>query len=71
MPSSIDFILLDIAPEMADVPSDVRDRLIGYAMLQVNFGDMHIRNIAIAYLTAHMYTLSQRNGSGGAVTSEK
>lgn len=71
MYNNVDFILLDIAPEMAQVPADQRQRLIGYAIDQVNFGDLKIRPIAIAYLTAHMYTLSLRNGAGGNVTSEK
>ncbi len=71
MPSSIDFILLDIAPEMADVPQDKRERLIEYAMAQVKFGDDKIRYLATAYLTAHQYTLSQRNGAAGPVSSEK
>lgn len=69
---SIDDILIDIAPEMADVDPAKRSRLISYASLQVNFKcNPDIKNLAIAYLTAHNYTLSQRGGVGGNITSEK
>lgn len=67
---TLDGILLDIAPEMEAVDPSKRERLLGYASKQVGFGDKDIRNLAIAYLAAHEYTLSQRNGAGGAVSSE-
>lgn len=69
---SIDDILLDIAPEMSTVDPAKRARLISYASLQVGFKcTPEIKNLAIAYLTAHNYTLSQRGGVGGNITSEK
>lgn len=69
---SIDTILVDIAPEMASVDPATRARLIGYATLQVGFKcKPDIKNLAIAYLTAHNYTLSQRVGTAGMVMSEK
>lgn len=69
---SIDTILLDIAPEMASVDPAVRARLISYATFQVGFKcNNNVKNLAIAYLTAHQYTLSQRAGVGGNITSEK
>jgi hypothetical protein len=69
---SIDTILLDIAPEMASVDPAVRARLISYATFQVGFRcNNDVKNLAIAYLTAHNYTLSQRGGVGGNITSEK
>ena len=69
---SIDTILLDIAPEMSSVDASVRARLITYSTYQVGFKcNTDIKNLAIAYLTAHNYTLSQRAGAGGNITSEK
>jgi len=69
---SIDTILTDIAPEMASVDPAVRARLIGYATLLVCFKcTPQIKNMSIAYLSAHNYTLSQRGGVAGNVLSEK
>ena len=62
--------LLDIAPEMSNVDSSLRDRLLNYAQAQVGFGDGQIKNLAIAYLAAHIYTMSQRGGNRGALVNE-
>lgn len=67
---TIDQILIDIAPEMAEVPVETRERLIEYAQLQVNFGPPAITKLATAYLVAHQYTVSQKGGAAGALTSE-
>lgn len=70
-PQNVDAILLDIAPEMAAVDEPKRLRLIEYAALKTNFGSGKVKELAVAYLAAHNYTMSNRGGSGGAVTSEK
>lgn len=67
---SLDQVLLDIAPEMSDVDSALRLRLIDIASLQVKFGSSSIKELATAYLAAHVYTLSKRRGAGGSVSSE-
>ena len=69
---SIIEILLSIAPEFNDTPIDRLNSIINIATPLVNFGDDNTKNLAIAYLSAHMLTISLRGGSGisGPVTSE-
>lgn len=68
---TIDETLLLIAPELADIDSAVRNAMIELAALSVgaSFGDK--RDLATAYLTAHMFTVRGRNGVTGAVKSVK
>lgn len=69
---TVDAILIDIAPEMATLPTGTRARWIGYATPQVGFGSGDMKDMAIAYLAAHMYTVSvsTRRTIGGQVLSE-
>jgi hypothetical protein len=69
--SSISQIIRDIAPEMADLEPEYLDRLISYSKAQVCFGDRSIRNLAIALLTAHIFTISKRAGTAGTETSKR
>lgn len=60
----------DIAPELASIDPDRRDRIIALAENQVSakvFGDLY--EAAVAYLAAHMLTMAGRSGKAGAVTS--
>jgi len=66
---SIDDVLLDIAPEFSSTDSSKRARFIGYASAEVAFGGAS-KDLATAYLAAHMLTLSGRRGTAGQVTSE-
>ena len=68
---SIDSKLIIIAPEMKSLDIAFRAELINIAKLQVNFGTAEIKQLATAYLAAHIYTLSLRNGASGYVASEK
>lgn len=68
---AIDAVLLDIAPETASVDAAQRSRVIALAQKHISnavFGDL--TELAVAYLAAHMLTMSKRGGAGGAVTSE-
>jgi hypothetical protein len=67
---SQDSILLDIAPEMSSVSGDKRARILALASLQVNFGTGDIKDLAIAYLAAHMLTMANRSGAAGQIISE-
>lgn len=68
---TVDSTLLVIAPEMADIDSAQRTAMADLAALSVGavFGNQ--QELATAYLTAHMLTVSQRAGNGGAVKSLK
>lgn len=60
------------APELESEPNSRIQFFIDFALLSVNasvFGDKTDK--AVALLTAHFMTLSNRGGSGGSVTSEK
>lgn len=63
-------ILLDIAPEMAAEDEDRVTRTIALAASRVGkcFGDA--RDLAIAYMVAHILTIGARAGAGGPITSE-
>lgn len=67
---AVDPVLLDIAPEMTSVDTVKRLRVISYAKAQVGFGKGVVRELAIAYLAAHMLTISTRHGNSGNVNSE-
>lgn len=69
--SNIVQIIKDIAPEMAELDGDYLNRLISYSKAQVCFGDRSIRNLAIALLTAHIFTISNRAGTAGNETSKR
>ena len=63
-------IIEDIAPELASVDTDRRDRIIALAENQVSakvFGDLY--ETAVAYLAAHMLTVAGRQGNAGAIGS--
>lgn len=68
---TIDSTLLIIAPEHSAVSESDRAAAIALAEKRVGsaFGDL--REQAIAYLTAHILTVSQRAGSGGSVRMKK
>lgn len=68
---TVDATLLLIAPEMADIAQATRTSVAALAALEVGspYGDK--QELATAYLTAHMLTLSQRNGNAGRVTTVK
>lgn len=68
---SINNILLDIAPELEDIEEAHRLRIIDIASNQVNFGSKPIKDLATAYLAAHMLTISKRSGNSGPISSEK
>jgi hypothetical protein len=67
---SLDGIVLNIAPELSAVNSTIRTMFENYAITQVNFGDT-LQQLATAYLAAHMMTISQRQGVGGQITSQR
>ena len=62
--------LFIIAPEFENIPNEKIDAVIAIAENQVStkFCD---RNTAIAYLAAHILTVSGRRGVGGVVASER
>lgn len=66
-------VLISIAPEMATLPSATIDTFIelGQAQTQLACKNQTINYLAVAYIAAHSYTLSQRAGNGGAVNSLK
>jgi hypothetical protein len=68
---SVEQVLLDIAPETANLEPTRRANLIIYATKQTNFGCGYIKELAIAYLAAHMNAVSTKGGASGSVTSEK
>lgn len=61
-----------IAPEMADeLEDDDINSFIELAKQQSNFGNADIKRQARAYLAAHLYTMSRRNGNAGGVATIK
>lgn len=68
---TVDSTLLLIAPEFADTDVGTREAMADLASKSVGavFGDC--TELATAYLTAHMLTISQRAGNGGAVKGLK
>lgn len=71
-------VIDDIAPEFLNEDPARITRFIGYATLQVSekaFGDRY--DLAVAYLTSHMLSLSGRNsteganGAAGVITQKK
>jgi hypothetical protein len=68
---SLDSKLQVIAPETKDLTSAERQELLAIASAQCNFGNTAIRELARVYLAAHIYNLSLRGGTGGAIASEK
>lgn len=69
--ASVDTILVLIAPELASKPQQTRYDMITLATAMTSFGCGTTRDMAIAYLAAHMLTVSGRSGIAGQVTSEK
>lgn len=71
MAISVDDKLTAIAPEMCSVSVERRQVIIDMASGQVGtvFGDN--RDLAIAYLAAHMLTMADRAGNSGPVSSVK
>lgn len=67
---AIDDVLLDIAPETNDVTAAKRSRVISYAEAQVDFGQGTVYELAVAYLAAHILTISGRSGTSGPVASK-
>lgn len=70
---AIEQILSDIAPQFDSLDANLRDRFIGYASNQVSEQVFDADyDLAIAYLTAHMLTVSITNTSGdGGYVSQK
>ena len=68
---TIDAKLQTIAPETQSLSIGDRAKLINIARPQINFGPTDIKELATAYLAAHMYALTTRNGASGYLTSEK
>ena len=75
---TINEIIDDIAPEFLNEDPARIDRFIDYAKLQVSanaFGEKY--DLAVAYLTCHMLSLSNRNddegtnGTPGTITQKK
>ena len=65
-------ILTDIAPEFSDEDSDRIDRFIELAEARTDkskFGQLG--DYAVALRAAHMMTLSERSGTGGAITMQR
>lgn len=61
-----------IAPEFDALDPATRDAAIAIAESQIgaNFcGGGSVRELAVAYLTAHTLTIRERSGNAGAVTS--
>ena len=68
---TVDATLLLIAPEMASVSLATRAGIANLAALSVGSVYADKQELAIAYLAAHMLTMSLRAGVGGAVKSMK
>jgi hypothetical protein len=67
---SIAQILNDVAPEFIDIDSGLKNRIIEYASAQLSESKMGKHyELSVAYLAAHMLTLRDRQGKGGAVSS--
>lgn len=66
---TVDATLLVIAPEMAEVDSATRTAMADLAALSVGSVYGNKQELATAYLTAHMLTMRNRAGVGGAVKS--
>lgn len=64
-------ILAAIAPELSSVDSGRLDVILGLAEDQTGQAYGSARNHAVALLAAHMLTLGNRAGNGGAVASAK
>jgi len=64
--------LIVIAPELEAIDSDRRDDVIAWAELRVSgskFGS--VRELAVAYLAAHMLTVGARSGDSGAISRRR
>lgn len=63
-------ILNDIALEFIEIDSGLKARIIDYASLQLSEDRMgKFYELAVANLAAHMLTMRDRQGKGGAVSS--
>lgn len=71
MPAAPSELLLLIAPELAAIPEPQREAAIGMAELQTGEVFGVLRNQAVAYLAAHLLTISQRGGSSQEIVSRK
>lgn len=69
--SEVFTLLLDIAPEFDATDPRRLERFIDYATLQVGSVFGKKRNLATALLAAHMLSMSERQGAGGTIASEK
>lgn len=68
---STDAVLLAIAPELASVDVARRTTILDLAKTRISdkvFGTDY--SLAVAYVAAHMLTMSARAGAGGAISSE-
>jgi hypothetical protein len=63
-------IMDDVAPEFSGVDLSKKQRFVGYAS-EEHREDMPRREIATAYLTAHMLELSDKSVAGGTVAQVK
>lgn len=62
----------DLAPELADVEDARIQVFLDYALLTINANIWGAKaDFGQTLLAAHLLTMSNRGGSGGAVTSEK
>lgn len=68
---SIDSTLLAIAPELSVIPVERREVIENLAALSVGSVFCDKRELATAYLAAHMLTISGRSGNAGSVKSMK
>lgn len=68
---TVDSTLLVIAPEFSTIDQADRQAVIDLAALSVGDGFGTKKELATAYLTAHMLTVRSRGGSGGMVKSLK
>lgn len=66
---TVDSTLLVIAPEHAGIDSADRTAVAELAALSVGTAFGNKKELATAYLTAHMLTMRGRAGAGGAVKS--
>lgn len=68
---TVDATLTLIAPEFESLDSSIREGMANLAASSI--GDVYGDNkeLATAYLTAHMLTMRDRSGVGGAVKSMK
>lgn len=60
-----------VAPELDALPTERVDGVIELAEDQVGQVFGRNRDLAVAYLAAHMLTVGLREGSGGAIASKK